>query len=492
MTKVRFIIAVILVLSQGCAGLYFWDAGEPPEAPRYTLDEWPYDEFWTGIVFNGDKIGFTHLTLEPAGSPDTFLIRSEASMQFDLMGTGKEVKLLAEDWVNPDLSLRRFFYDYDLDGNHLKLTGEVTPNVLTVTIESAGGTTEQTYPLEGPVYPTSVINLYPVHNGLHLEAEYEYTVYDGESQQLTTVKQDVVNYEQSDLFQGPAYRVKTSMQDNDVTTWINARAEPLLEMSMNGGFISGMESEYQAKRYLTQAALNKYESLLNFSLVPTDRPVESPRETSRLEIELKGADAIAAFPDDERQQCSSGAGGSMLCRIDGSRSTAPRLSEEARESYLATSVAVPTRHPTIRIFAEDISAKADTDLDKLRALLQWMRANIKPEVADVFSALDVLAKRKAECQGYSFLFASFARSLGIPTRVVNGIVYSEAHPGFLYHTWVESLVDGHWQAIDPTFGQLYADATHIKLVEGESLADLAPLLDVLGRLSARIVAVDTD
>ena len=47
------------------------------------------------------------------------------------------------------------------------------------------------------------------------------------------------------------------------------------------------------------------------------------------------------------------------------------------------------------------------------------------------------------------------------------------------------------EAIDPAFDQLYADATHIKLVEGESLADLAPLLDVLGRMSARIVAVGT-
>ena len=75
---------------------------------------------------------------------------------------------------------------------------------------------------------------------------------------------------------------------------------------------------------------------------------------------------------------------------------------------------------------------------------------------------------------------------------MNGIVYSEPHDGFLYHTWVESQVDGQWQAIDPILGQIHADATHIKFVEGENMADLTPLLAVIGKLSARIVEVESN
>jgi hypothetical protein len=74
--------------------------------------------------------------------------------------------------------------------------------------------------------------------------------------------------------------------------------------------------------------------------------------------------------------------------------------------------------------------------------------------------------------------------------VVNGLVYSRELDGFLYHTWAESRIDGRWQAVDPTFGQVRADATHIKLVEGETLADLDPMLSVMGRVRARVLAVE--
>ena len=36
--------------------------------------------------------------------------------------------------------------------------------------------------------------------------------------------------------------------------------------------------------------------------------------------------------------------------------------------------------------------------------------------------------------------------------------------------------------VDPTFGQPVADATHLKLVEGESISDLLPLLDWVGKV----------
>ena len=467
--------------------MYFKDAGEPLSTPQFFLHEWPYEEYWTGIVFNGSKIGFSHLRIElDEERPGTFLITSEASLHFHFLAYDKRVKLVSRDWVNPDLTINGFVYDYDLDGNHMKLYGVVRNNILDVVIDSSAGRLSESHPLSSPLYPTSVINLYPTFHGLHLDAVYEYMVYDGESQRMTTLTQDISNYERSELFEGEAYKIKTNMHGQNVTTWINARAEPLLEMSMNGIFIAGLESEYIAKRYLTQAALNKDEALLNFSLVETDRPLALPRQTSLLELELSGAEELQEFPTDMRQQCSA-ENIIIRCRIGGSQF--PVEKEDMNKAYLGSSVAIPTRHETIRNISSLATLEAKTDLDKVSSLLTWIQTHISPQMTDVFTALDVLQQRKAECQGFSFLFASFARAIGIPTRVVNGIVYSEQHPGFLYHTWVESQVDGQWQAIDPILGQLYADATHIKLVEGDNLADLTPLLGVIGKLSAKIVEV---
>jgi transglutaminase-like putative cysteine protease len=119
-----------------------------------------------------------------------------------------------------------------------------------------------------------------------------------------------------------------------------------------------------------------------------------------------------------------------------------------------------------------------------------MNLNVEKAPLDVFSALDVLEKRKAECQGHAYLYTALARATGIPTRIVNGLAYSEQFNGFLYHSWAESLVDGRWVAVDPTFGQTAADATHIKVVEGETLAELLPLMDVVGKLKIRVLSVE--
>jgi hypothetical protein len=68
-------------------------------------------------------------------------------------------------------------------------------------------------------------------------------------------------------------------------------------------------------------------------------------------------------------------------------------------------------------------------------------------------------------------------------------VYSEQFQGFLFHSWAESILDARWQAVDPIFGQARADATHLKLVEGEDLADLMPLMEWVGKLKLRVLEV---
>ncbi len=152
---------------------------------------------------------------------------------------------------------------------------------------------------------------------------------------------------------------------------------------------------------------------------------------------------------------------------------------------------MPTAHPDIAHLAREIAANAPSPRARVEAIIEWVQQNIRREAVDVFTALDVLHTRKAECQGHSYLYAALARALAIPTRVVNGLVYSEEHRGFLYHTWTESWIDGRWLALDPTFGQLEADATHLKLVEGETLGELTPLLGYLGRTRARVLAIET-
>ncbi|NVM22768.1 MAG: transglutaminase domain-containing protein [Desulfobacterales bacterium] len=489
------LLLVQAVLLGGCAGRYFRSAGKPPwPPPCHTLAQWPYQEYWTGIVFNGTKIGFTRLSLSPSeGSTNRFDVRCEASMQFRFLMLDKKVVLKSYDLVADDLSLESFSYDYNMDGNRQRISGKLSHDKLEVEMAGEGQSRRQVIPVQDKLYPASIIYLYPVLYGLEVGRHYSYKVYDGETQSVATVTQEILAYEESDLFSGKAFKVKTRLHGQQATAWIDARGRPLLEMSLHGVMISSLESEQTAKDYLSKGAINKDEALLNYSLIRSKIAISEPERVTFMEVVLSGLGQGLSVPTSEEQQCERRGDDEVFCRIITQRPAAtgkPHAGKVAQAmQYLQPSYAVPCRNPIIRRKAREITQDTKETLERIRLLAEWMRKNIERKPMDVFSALDVLARGKAECQGHTFLYAALARALDIPTRVVNGIVYSSRYQGFVYHTWAESLVNGGWFSVDPTLGQLPADATHIKLVEGETLSDLVPLVDLIGRLSVHIMSL---
>jgi hypothetical protein len=473
----------------GCASMYFSDAGPPPAPIRYELAHLPFGEYWTGIIFNGEKIGFSHLAVSrvPA-EPPRYEIRSEASFVLRFLGIEKKVLLRAHDVVREDLALVEFDYGYHIDGSDLRVKGRQEGGELTATIVAGGKPTGQRLATEGKVYPSSAIALYPVVHGLTPGRDYRYRVYSGELQTLVDVEQSVAAYEKSELFAGTAFRVETSMHGQSSTTWFDPHGKPLLELTMRGVMISALEDEDSAKRYIALGAMNKKESLVEFGLIRSVPPIESPRRVSSLKVSLSGVDRLP--PSDLAQRCGRDHGGAV-CEIRGAvvETVGANRLAAVRERYLRPSVTVQSRDPSVRRLAEEIAGGMAPQEASAR-ILRWLDANVEKAPLDVFSALDVLEKRKAECQGHVYLYTALARAAGIPTRVVNGLAYSEDLNGFLYHSWAESLIGSDWIAVDPTFGQTAADATHIKLIEGESLADLVPLLDWVGRTQIRVLAVE--
>ena len=245
------------------------------------------------------------------------------------------------------------------------------------------------------------------------------------------------------------------------------------------------------KRYVALGALNRNESLVEFSLIRPDAPIANARQVSALRVALSGVDQLP--PSGGAQRCVR-AQGEIVCEIRSSETeggeAAAGGTEAVHAKYLQSSITVQSSHPSILRTSQEIVAGSVVPEERVARLVQWLNENVEKAPLDVFSALDVLETRKAECQGHAYLYAALARAAGIPTRVVNGLAYSEDLKGFLYHSWAESLVGSRWIAVDPTFGQAVADATHIKLLEGESPADLVPLLDWVGQTKIRVLGVE--
>lgn len=481
----RFFLLALVAALAGCAsqGGYFRDAGTAPQAAPLSLAAWPHPETWTGVVFNGDKIGFAHTVLRSAG-PERYEIESDASLRLRFLGIDKRVTLHGVDRVRADLTLESFTYQHEIDGSILRVSGASDGRALEFTVQASGSKETRKLALDQPLYPSSALNMLPALRGLAVGRSTRDRVFHSESQSIEEVEQEVRAYEASSFFDGAAFKVLTRLLGLETSTWISADGRPLFELALNGVMISALEEEAAAKRYLVEASLNKNDSIVDFSLVRA-AGVADPRGVSRMEVRFEGIPATFAVPSEGGQRCAASSQG-ITCTLDATAS----LAQGEAKSYLRPTLAAPSSDGEIVELARKLGVGATTDDERIAYILSWIDRNIAKEAIDVFTAVDVLRGGRAECQGHAYLYAALARALGMPTRVVNGLVYSADHGGFLYHTWNETLVGGRgWQPVDPTFGQRRADATHVKLIEGETVAELAPLVSLVGRLKAPHVAV---
>lgn len=78
---------------------------------------------------------------------------------------------------------------------------------------------------------------------------------------------------------------------------------------------------------------------------------------------------------------------------------------------------------------------------------------------------EILALKSGDCTEYAILFASLARALGIPTKVIGGVIYDGKY--FAYHMWVQVWCKNEWIDVDPVFQQIGVDATHIAFVSSD-------------------------
>ncbi len=110
------------------------------------------------------------------------------------------------------------------------------------------------------------------------------------------------------------------------------------------------------------------------------------------------------------------------------------------------------------------------------------------------SAAEALRTGSGDCSEHAVLAVAMERALGIPSRVVTGVVHFRG--GFAYHMWVEVRVGDGWYALDPTMGLGRVDATHIRLgtsaLAGGSIGELSlPILETVNRLGIRVVEYTT-
>jgi len=171
-------------------------------------------------------------------------------------------------------------------------------------------------------------------------------------------------------------------------------------------------------------------------------------------------------------------------RLHGLLTTLP-LRDTALRAELASEPLVQSDDQRIQAQARQIVGRERRAGPVAELLTRWVYENLKKQITiSVPSAVQVLEDRSGDCNEHTVLYVALARALGLPARTAAGLVYLRGQ--FYYHAWPEVWL-GEWVAVDPTFGQYPADASHLRFTVG-GLARQVELLRVIGRLGLTVVS----
>ncbi|MBX7115960.1 MAG: transglutaminase-like domain-containing protein [Myxococcaceae bacterium] len=146
-----------------------------------------------------------------------------------------------------------------------------------------------------------------------------------------------------------------------------------------------------------------------------------------------------------------------------------------------STLAIEAANADIQATAKEIVRGEKEAWAAARKINAWVNAKLVKEYgASADRSTDVLRQKKGDCTEHSLLSVALLRAVGIPSKRVDGVVFlvnEDKVPALYWHEWVEVYV-GEWVAMDPTFNQEVADATHFALGE-DGNAEITPLIGSL-------------
>ncbi|MCE7873491.1 transglutaminase domain-containing protein [bacterium CPR1] len=204
--------------------------------------------------------------------------------------------------------------------------------------------------------------------------------------------------------------------------------------------------------------------MLEITALRIDRPLDKD-DLEQLELEVEGADGFK-LPASHRQKAAIRQGKTVwtLKRDFRVKDKQAISAAERKENLKATPEL--EQDEVIKKLARKIAGPG-TPVEQANRLQDWLYKNLEKSYSrNARTARDVLANKAGDCTEHARLFVALARSLGIPAREVGGLVSPQSEPMFAWHAWAE-IHDGHqWVSVDPMWNEVYVDATHLKMSQG--------------------------
>lgn len=450
------------------------------------------NEMWMGTYFQGKKLGFSYGKLK--WSEDSIDLHTRVFIKFKAQGIDQTTSFSQKTSLTRDLQLKNFSLLQEIMGHRQNVEGDVVDGRLHYRVRGLGFDKKQSMAIPENFAPSASFLLNIMGEGLEVGKKGKLRLFLESFQIMADLEYEILRKEEFN-YQGQAFEtfvIFHRVSGMESTLWVTPTGIVMRELT-NQGFESRREPKETAQD-LGQASLS-VSNLITFSLVKPQREIAQPEKKRKMKLKISGIRSPDLIPQDHRQRVLE-----SERLADGSYAATLLVSTEPKEGvqtvqlpfefstdpdFLEDSVEVQSKHPMIRALARELSADT-TDAWKLALRInRWVFRNLEKSLVDTVTALDALNERRGECQSHTFLYTAIARAAGIPTKVVNGLVYSPQYKGFLYHAWAEVYV-GEWRALDPTFGQDNVDATHIKLTVGQQEGVLK-MMEFIGKINIELI-----
>jgi len=456
---------------------------------------------WYGVYTGGgrQKCGFARITLkkEKVRGADAYV----ASMSMDVtikMGLATQKLIMVQDRY---YALSGQLVGFDTSSQSMlgktKLSGEIQGGQLVVTATMAGHTSVKKLPrptesLDAVLAPQRLIR-----QG-KLGASATFQLFETSLLKPMTVTTKLLRFDER-LLGGVNTRVavlttlykEVGMRS---TEYVTADGE-LLETVVAQMFTLRREPERVAKN--VKFAFDA----MRAGVIRVDKPLGDPRRVTSLKLRLSGVRRKELLIDDARQSYERGgteAGATHTVTLRTALRPAkplrlpitPRADQPEVARFLKPSTFAQSDAPEIVKAARTIVGTTTDSFEAACKVQSWVFRHVRKRgMAAMSNALAVLRKRQGDCSEHSILFVALCRAAGIPARQVVGIGYSKAMKGFGYHAWAEVYV-GKWVAMDPTWGETLADATHVKFGVGDT-DSLGVVAGLFGSLKIEVVEFKT-
>lgn len=474
-------------------GALWGGSGNPTaslEAPLETKEQ------WFGIYYQGQKIGFSQVTLVPEerdGVPGVGII-DVGRLTFTLLGAPQQLEVRAKAFIDADWRLQDFTARIQSSTYRLEWSGRRQGDTLLVTVGTpTSSVTKRLHDPTGSAFVSGLSSWAAFHR-LHIGQSGKAWVLNPlalapETVSFTVRRQEIVD-------DTVTLVVDTEVSGLTTTSWVTPSGEVLRETSPLGWEV---HRETQAQALQGLARERPTLDLLSAASVPLDRPLEEPTRIERLTLLVEGIEGGAISIDRPGQHAlpparladyhQTAPQGVAWCLLQLDRPTRPQHAApmpEAIRRYLRPSPFVQSHDSRIASQAAAIIGGVREPWERLERIHRWVFNTLSKRLTiGMPSAIDVLATLSGDCHEHTVLFTALARSAGLPTRMVAGLVYQQGR--LYYHAWPEVWL-GAWVPTDPTLGQLIADATHLGLTEAEG-EHLITLGRFLGKLRVSVLQV---